>query len=138
MKKFADDIIIIKKCTKNHNYIMYSSWDMEWERHIFFVILGHFLPFYLSPLMIPNIKILKKKKNMPGDIILLYIHVYHIWRLYEIWFLKCKVWQTEIFNILGHFLPFQPPDNLENQNFNIEKNTWRYYYFTHLHHKWQS
>ena len=75
---------------------------------------------------------------MSGDIILLYIHVYHKWRSYDIWFLKYKVQQTEIFVILGHFLPFQPLDNLENQNFNIEKNTWRYYYFTHLHHKWQS
>ena len=46
--------------------------------------------------------------------------------------------QTENFVILGHFLPFQPLDNLENQNFNIEKNTWRYYHFTYLHHKWQS
>ena len=35
-------------------------------------------------------------------------------------------------------MPFQPPDNLENQNFKIEKNTWRYYNFTDLHHKWQS
>ena len=75
---------------------------------------------------------------MPGYIILLYIHVYHKWRSYDIWFLKYKVQQTEIFVILGHFLPFQPPDNLENQNFKIEKNTWRYYHFTHLHHKWQS
>ena len=25
--------------------------------------------------------------------------------------------QTECFAILGHFLPFHPPDNLENQNF---------------------
>ena len=37
---------------------------------------------------------------------------------------------------LGHFLPFQPPDNPENQNF--ENNTWIYYHFTHVHHKWQS
>ena len=35
-----------------------------------------FCPF-TSPLMILNIKILKKMKKMPGDIILLYIHVYH-------------------------------------------------------------
>ena len=67
---------------------------------------------------------------MPGDIILLYIHVYH-----DIWFLKYEVQQTEIFVILSHFLPFQPPDNLENQNFKIEKNAWRCYHFTHLHHK---
>ena len=50
---------------------------------------------------------------MPGDIILLYIHVYHKWRSYDIWFLKYKVWQTEIFVILGHFLPFQPLENPE-------------------------
>ena len=31
------------------------------------------------------------------------------------------VQQTEIFDILGHFLPFLPLDNLENQNFNNEK-----------------
>ena len=69
---------------------------------------------------------------------LLYIHVYHKWRSYDIWFLKYRVWQTKNFVILGHFLHFQPPDNLENQNFKIEKNTWRYGHFTHLHHKWQS
>ena len=44
--------------------------------------------------------------------------------------------QIEIFVILGHFLPFQPPDNPENQNFKIETNTWRHYHFTHLH-QWQ-
>ena len=32
-----------------------------------------------------------------------------------------KLQQTEIFVILGNSLPFQPPENLENQNFNIEK-----------------
>ena len=46
---------------------------------------------------------------------------------------------TEIFVILDHFLPFQPPVNPENQKFKTEKkNTWRYCHFTHLHHKWQS
>ena len=77
----------------------------------------------------------KTGKKMLGDTILLYIHVYHKWRSYDIWFLKRKVRPTEIFDILGHFLPF---DKLENQNFNIEKHTWKYHYFTHLQHKWQS
>ena len=76
MKKFAGDIIILHMCIKNHNHMMYGSWDTEWG--------------------------------------------------------------TKFFVILAHFLPFQPLDNLENQNFNIEKNTWRYYHFTHLHHKWKS
>ena len=47
---------------------------------------------------------------------------------------KYKVGQTEIFAILS----FQPFDKLKNHNFNIEKNTWRYYHFTYLHHKRQS
>ena len=64
---------------------------------------------------------------MPGDLILLQIHVYHKCKSYDIWFRKYKVQQTEMFVILGHFLSFQPPNNLENQHFKIEKNTWRYY-----------
>ena len=36
----------------------------------------------------------------------------------HIWFLKCKVRQTEIFVILGHFLHFLPPDNPDNQKKN--------------------
>ena len=39
---------------------------------------------------------------------------------------------------MGHFLPFQPSDNPENQNFKIGKSTWKYYHYTHLHHKGQS
>ena len=75
-------------------------------------------------------------KKIPGDI-LLYIHVYHKKRSYDTRFLKYKVQQTEIFDIFHHFFPFQSLENLENQNFKIEKNTWTYH-FTHMYHKWQS
>ena len=34
MKKFAGDIIL-HMCTKNHNHIIYSSWDTEWDRQNF-------------------------------------------------------------------------------------------------------
>ena len=132
MKKIAGDIIILHMCTKNHNHMMYGSWDTDKN-------FCHFGPnFALLPLLlphpsqsptpstiIPNIKILKKMKKMTGDIILLCKHVYHKWRSYDIWFPKYKARQTEIFDILGHFLPFQLHDNLENQNFNIEKSTSR-------------
>ena len=84
----------------------------------------------------PKIKVLKNEK-----ICWRYHHFTHVYQnsqSYDVRFLRYRVRQTEFFVILGHFLPFQPPDNLENQNFKIEKNTWRYYHFTHLHHKWQS
>ena len=126
---------------------------------------------------------------MAGDIILLYIHEYHKWRLYDKWFLKYKVWQTEIFalsapwqpgksklwknkktpgdTIILHictindnhmmygswdmkhdgqncfsfwtiFCPFIPLTTQKSKFWKNEKNTWRYYHFTHLHHKRQS
>ena len=37
---------------------------------------------------------------------------------------------TEFFVILGHFLPFDPPNNPKNQNFEKTKKAWRYYNFT--------
>ena len=77
-------------CTKNHNHVVYSSWDSEWDRQTFLSLCTLFCPF-TSPLIILNIKILKKWKKCleilsfytymctvnEGHIILLYIHVYH-------------------------------------------------------------
>ena len=36
---------------------------------------------------------------------------------YDVWFLRYEVRQTELFDILGHFLSFYPNNNPENQNF---------------------
>ena len=55
MKKNAGDIIL-HMCTKNHNHMRYSSWDIAWDR-----IFCHFLPFYL--LKTKKNKILKKWKK---------------------------------------------------------------------------
>ena len=109
------------------------------RRHNFLSFWAIFCPFNtpLSPEWFQKSKFWKNMK-IPGDTILLYIHVYHEWRSYDISFLKYKVRETEIFVILGHFLSFQLPDNPENQNFKIEKNTWKYHHLTHLHHKWES
>ena len=64
----------------------------------FFVILGHFLP----PIDSEN-QNFEKNEKIPGDIILLYIHVYHKSRSYDVWFLKYQVRQTKMFY---HFEPF--------------------------------
>ena len=139
MKKFAGDIIILHMCTKNHNHMMYGSWDMEWDRQKILSFWAIFCPFTTpQPPNDPEYQTFEKKmKKMPGDIILLYIHVYHKWRLYDIWFLKYKVRQTEIFAILGHFLPCQSPDNPKNQNFEKLKKTGDII-ILHVYHKWQS
>ena len=35
MTKFAEDIIIWHMCNKNHNHLMYGSWDIKWDRQNF-------------------------------------------------------------------------------------------------------
>ena len=45
-KKMLRDIIILHKCTKNDDHMLYSSWDTDSRRIWFlFFILGCFLPF---------------------------------------------------------------------------------------------
>ena len=46
--------------------------------------------------------------------------------------------QTEIFVILGYFLPFQPLTTWKIKTLKLKKNTLTYYHFTHLHHTCQS
>ena len=45
-EKASGDVIILHMCTKNHDQMIYASWDKECDRRNFFVILDHFLPFY--------------------------------------------------------------------------------------------
>ena len=107
-----------------------QSYDVQFLRYgqNSFVTLGHFLPFYLPP-DDPEYQNFEKKWKKWLEILSFYTYMCTI-NEDHIWFWKYKMQQTDIFNILGHFLPFQHLDNLENQKFNIGKN--------HLHHKWQS
>ena len=80
---------------------------------IIFLILVHFLPFY--PLTTQKIKILKKWKKPPGNIIS-HECTYHKWQSYDVRFLRYGVRQTEFFVIPGYFLPFYFPNSPKNQN----------------------
>ena len=70
LKKIPGDIIILRICTINDNHMMYGSWDMERDRHNFFVILDHFLHFY--PPNNPKNQNFEKLIKTPGDIIILH------------------------------------------------------------------
>ena len=106
-------------CIKNLNHMRYSSWDTKWDRNIF-VILGHFCLFTL--IMISKIKILKKWKKMPGDIILL--HMYTInedHMMCDILNIRCSRQNFLSFGII--FCSFTPPNNPENPHFEKLKKT---------------
>ena len=73
MKKASGDVINLHLCAKNHNHVMYASWDMECNKHMtygswnmdcnrqnFWPFSAIFGPF--TPLPTQKIKILQKWK----------------------------------------------------------------------------
>ena len=106
MKIAPGDIIILHKCTINDNHMIHGSWDMMCTRQNFFVILGHFFPFY-PPYSLKNEKF-KKMKKMPQYIIILHnCTKNHDHMLYCSWHMtgdrcNCYFWFWAI------FCPFTP------------------------------
>ena len=98
---------------------MYGSWDMEWYRENFLVILDYFLPFCPpAPSCPPNNlrnQNFEKMKKLFGDFIIL--DVSHKWKSYDVWFLRYGERQRTC----CHFGPFW-----------AKKNSWRYHHFTHM------
>ena len=103
MKKTAEDIIILHKCTKNHNHIKYRSWDTEWDTE-FFVIFGHFLPFY-PPHNREN-QNFKMKKASEDVIILDKCTKNHNHMMYASWDMEYD--RQNFLSIWAIFCPFTP------------------------------
>ena len=79
-----------------------DSWDIRCNRQKVLSFLAIFCSFI--PLTNQKIKIFKKCKKVPGNIIIL--HVYHEWQSYDVRFVRYGVQQAKSFLILDHFLPF--------------------------------
>ena len=72
-KKAPWDIIIWHKCTKNHDSMLYCSWDMAHADAIVIFHFGLFLPFYPPPPpSIPKNENFKTMKKTHADIIILH------------------------------------------------------------------
>ena len=69
-KRLEIYIIILHKCTKNNDHMLHCSWDTMCDGCNSFFYFGlFFCPF--TPLTTQKIKIKKKLKKAPGDIIIL-------------------------------------------------------------------
>ena len=91
-------------------FLRYRVWQTEIGNY------GSFFDLLLLPLKTWKIRILKKNEKY----CLRYHHSTHVYQkpeLYEARFLRYWVKQIEFFVILGHILPFYPPNNPQNQNF---------------------
>ena len=109
MKKFARDIIILHMCTKNHNHMMYVSWDTEWDRHNFCHLGPYFALLPLPPSWwSQKSKFWKKWKNCL-EIIFFYTYMCtingdHI--IYGSWNIKCNIQKFSSFWAI--FCSFSP------------------------------
>ena len=137
MKKFAGDIIILHMCTKNHNNLMYGSWDMECDRQKFlslWTVFCSFSPF--SRLWTQKIKIFKKKKKALEDIIILQVlPINESHMTYGFSDMECN---RNNFLFWAVFCPFtpQPKKSIFEK---LKKTCWRYHDFAQVYQKsWSS
>ena len=126
-KKAPGDIIILHKCTKNHDHMLYSSWAMVCvgcNCYFWFWII--FNPF--TPLTAQKMKISKKWRKQL-EISSFYTSVPKImiigYTVPEIWHM------TDVIIIfLGYFLPFYPLTDRKMKMSKKLKSTSRYHHFT--------
>ena len=89
-----------------HKWRSYDLWFLRCEAQQSFLLFWTiFCPFTL--LTTQKIKILKKWKITPSDIIILHL-VHHKWQLHDIWFLRYGA-QQSFSSFWTIFCPFTPP-----------------------------
>ena len=95
--------------------MIYSSWDIG-RAGLKLLILDHFFAFL--PPKNPKNQNFEKLEEADWDIIILHTCTKnHNHMMYDSWGVR----RTKLFVILGHFLPFYPPNNPETQNFEKKK-----------------
>ena len=67
---------ILKMCTKNHNHMIYVSWDTKWNRQNFLSFWAIFSPFTTPLLMISKPKKSKFFKKWQKFLEILSFHTY--------------------------------------------------------------
>ena len=118
---------------KNNDHLNYASWIMECGRHNVLSFWVIFCPYTI--LFTPKIKLWKNVKkpwtHYP------FTYVYHNWRSYDVWFLTYKARQS--FCHFGSSFALWTSEQFKKSKFwKNQYNTWRYYHFTLVYHKWQS
>ena len=113
--------------------MLYWYWDMVCNRCNYFSFLAIFCNF--TPLTAQKIKISKKWKKTPGDIIILHMCTKHYDEMmYSSWGMvrdRCNCY----FPFLTVFCPFTPLTIQEIKIKKNEKNSWRYHHFTYVYQK---
>ena len=125
MKKSSGDVIILHMCSKNHDHMMYASWDMECDRHNFLpgdIIILHSCTINEDHMMHCSWDIKARRtesifwKNEEYAWRYYYFTlVYYKWRLYDVWFLRYGAWWIYYF-VIFHFGVLLPPPPQKKEN----------------------
>ena len=105
LKKAPGNIIILHKCTKNYNYMLYWSWDMACDRcNCYFSFSAIFCPF--TPLTVQKMKISKKCKK---SLVISSIYT-NVPKMTIIWCMVPEIWSMTdwIFCHFGSFFALLP------------------------------
>ena len=114
--------MILHMRTKNLDDMIYSCWDIEWDR-LKLVIMSHFLPFYPLPPKNPKNQNFEKMKKIARDIIILHMCIKNDNHMrYGFWDME---WEAYFFVILDHFCPLTLLTGRKIKILKIEKNAWR-------------
>ena len=101
--------------------MMYGSWDMEWDRQNVLSFWAIFCPF-TTPLMIPNIKTLKKNEKKCLEILSFYTYMCTInedHMIYGSWNIRCDRQKFSTFWAI--FCPFSPLTTWKIQTLTLKK-----------------
>ena len=104
MKKMPGHTIILHRCIKNENHMMYGSWEMECARHNFLSFWAILYTFTL--LTIQEITILKKMKKTLEDIKLKLCTTNDDHMIYGSWDVESNIHNFLLFWAI--FCPFTP------------------------------
>ena len=118
MKKTPRDIIILHLCTTNNNHMRYGSWYMKLDRPNFLSFWVIFCPFTQN---MKNQNFEKMTKTLGETSFYACVPQMTI-----IWYMVPEngAWQTELFLILDHFLPFKPWELRKSKFWKNEKKGW--------------
>ena len=103
LKKMHGDILILHKCTKNHDYMWYCSLDVHDRCNCYFSFWASFCPF--TSLTAQNIKIKKKKSTWRYHHFTI-VYQSHDYMLYCVWDMPRD--RCNYFSFWTIFCPFTP------------------------------
>ena len=115
-EKRSGDVIILNKCTKNHDHMIHASWDMECDRYNFLSFWAIFCPFTLLTTQ-KNKTFKKMKKKKKGMDISFYTYVPKMKIIWCIVPEKSSPTDKSFCHFRKLFSPFYPPNNSKNQTF---------------------